>query len=147
MVDGLDKLWESGEMPKEYEHMLKESVEVLTAIVVIWYQEHDQLEQEMESSHLEEKETQEVILEESPSSNHEVATPPTSWKDADMERSKMNTPPMRLSRAESMRRIREERGKLMNTRRRLQFKEGEEEEIQLEPKRVQQANTRRGKAL
>ena len=57
MVDGLDKLWESGEMPKEYEHMLKESVEVLTAIVVIWYQEQDQLEQEMESSHLEEKET------------------------------------------------------------------------------------------
>ena len=50
MVDGLDKLWESGEMPKEYEHMLKESVEVLTAIVVLWYQEQDQQEQEMESS-------------------------------------------------------------------------------------------------
>ena len=41
MVDGLGKLWESGEMPGEYEQMLTESVEILTATVVIWYQEHD----------------------------------------------------------------------------------------------------------
>ena len=26
MVDGLDKLWESGEMPKEYEHMLRKAI-------------------------------------------------------------------------------------------------------------------------
>ena len=105
--------------------MLTESVEVLTAIVVIWYQEHDQLEQEMESSHLEEEETHEVILEGSPSSHQEEATPPTGWKAADLEESKMNTPPMRLSRAGSMRRMREERGKMMNTRRKLQLKEGD----------------------
>ena len=35
----------------------------------------------------------------------------------------MKTTPMRLSRAESMRRVREERGKMINTRRKLQFKE------------------------
>ena len=35
----------------------------------------------------------------------------------------------------------------MNTRRKLQFKEGDDEDIQLEPKRVQKASTRRGNAL
>ena len=42
---------------------------------------------------------------------------------------------------------REERGKMMNTRKKLQFKEEEEDDIQLEPKRVQQTSTRRGKAI
>ena len=59
----------------------------------------------------------------------------------------MITPPMRLSRAESMRRIREERGKMMDSRRKLQFKDEEDADIQLEPKRVQKASTRKGKAL
>jgi hypothetical protein len=50
MVDGLDKLWESAEMAKEYEQML----EVLNALVVIWYQEHDQLEEGGSSEEMEE---------------------------------------------------------------------------------------------
>ena len=43
IIDGLDKLWESGEMARKYEEMLTESVEVLTALVVIWYQEPREL--------------------------------------------------------------------------------------------------------
>ena len=79
--------------------MLAESVEVLTAIVVIWYQEHDQIEIEQD--------VPEEILEGSTSILLDETTPPTGWKVDELEGSKMITPPMRLSRAESMRRIRE----------------------------------------
>ena len=69
MVDSLDKLWKDGEMPKKYEHMLAESVEVLTAIVVIWYQEHGQIETEQDEP--------EEIWEGSTSILLDETTPPT----------------------------------------------------------------------
>ena len=62
MVDGLDKLWESGEMAREYEQMLTESVKVLTALVVTWYQEHDQLDEGGSPTEMEEGDGQESYL-------------------------------------------------------------------------------------
>ena len=147
IVDGLDKLWESGEMAREYEEMLTESVEVLTALVVIWYQEHDQLDEEGSATEMAEGKGQDGNLRDSIPSPLEDVTPPTGWKVAEQEDSLRKTTPMRLSRAESMRRVREERFKMMNTRRKLQFKEDSTEDIQLGPKKAQRASTRKGKAL
>ena len=138
MVDGLDDLWKSGEMPVEYEEMLTESVEILTALVVIWYQKHDQLEVDGSSTRMEEKEACDSKLEDTSSSPQE---------DTEPESSQMKGSPIRISRAESMRRVREERSKMMNTRKRHQYRELEEEDIKLGPKRVQRASTRKGKAL
>ena len=77
IIDGLDKLWESGEMAREYEEMLTESVEVLTALVVIWYQEHDQLDEGGSSAEMEEGEGQDSNLREDLPSPLEETTPPT----------------------------------------------------------------------
>ena len=120
IMEGIEERWKQDRIREEYKEMLIDVVEIMTAIALAWETETDDIHP---ASHVEESSIQ---LEET--SIHEEEWNPDQSANLSSSTQLEEQEPVRLSRAESMRRSRQERAKLQERRKTRILRQIPEEE-------------------